>query len=248
MNDAVQSSAPSHFPTTEWTSIINAIQNGDEPTARAALTAFCQGYRPAIYNFFRRRGCNHEDADDHTQNFFRSRVFERWGDRDGLLHTVEREENRLFRTFLATRLCWFLKDEWTRQRTQKAGGSLARIPLDNLDKSGEGADLSAARLVGQDFDRAFAVETITKAVQRSTRSKSFLSYFVVEHTGKGMSQQEAAGELGMTVGAFKKNYHEFRQRLREELFKEVGKYAGPDKSEIEAEIKYLIALYSESSP
>jgi hypothetical protein len=94
--------------------------------------------------------------------------------------------------FLQHRLWWFLKDEWTKQRTQKAGGALDRIPLEDLDKSGEGADSSASKLVGRDFDRAFAVETITKAVQRATRSKSFLSYFVSEHAGKGVTQ-EAAG-------------------------------------------------------
>jgi DNA-directed RNA polymerase specialized sigma24 family protein len=248
MNVADQPTGSSRFPTTQWTLLINAIQKGDEPTALAALAAFCRGYRRAIYSFFRRRGCNHEDAEDHTHNFFTSRVFERWDDRDGILHTVLRDEERKFRTFLATRLWWFLKDEWTKQRAQKAGGALDRIPLEDLDKSGEGADLSASKLVGRDFDRAFAVETITKAVQRATRSKSFLSYFVTEHTGKGMTQEEAAAKLGMTVGAFKKNYHEFRKRLKTELFREVGKYAGPGKREIEVEIRYLMALYVESSP
>jgi DNA-directed RNA polymerase specialized sigma24 family protein len=248
MSVSDQPTAPSRFPTTQWTLIINAIQKGDEPTAQAALAAFCRGYRRAVYNFFRRRGCNHEDADDHTHNFFTSRVFERWDDRDGMLHTVQRDEQRKFRTFLANRLWWFLKDEWTKQRTQRAGGALARIPLEDLDKSGEGADLSASKLVGRDFDRALAVETITKAVQRATRSKSFLSYFVSEHAGKGVSQEAAAKELDMTIGAFKKNYYEFRQRLRKDLFKEVGRYAGPDKREIETEIKYLIALFVESSP
>jgi len=248
MSDQNTSSASSCFPTTQWTLIIDAIQKGDQRAAQVALDSFCRGYRRAIYNFFRRRGCNEADAEDYTQSFFQSRILERWDDRDGLLHSAERSEGRKFRTFLATRLWWFLKDEWTKQRTVKSGGAMTRVPLDDLDKSGEGADLSAFKLVGRDSDRAIAVETITNAVQRATRSKAFRSYFVAEHTGKKVSQEEAAAELDVTVGAFKKGYHEFRQRLRKELFKEVGKYVGPHKQEIEAEIKYLIAVFVESSP
>jgi len=248
MNDADQPSGPSRFPTTQWTRIIDAIQKGDEQTAQAALDNFCRGYRRAIYNFFRRRGCNHENAEDYTQSFFKSRILEHWDDRDGILHTVQRSEQRKFRTFLATRLWWFVKDQWKTERTQKAGGAAIHLPLDQIDQSGEGADQMAFKRLGSEFDRVFAVETITKAVERATRSKAFLSYFVSEQSGKQVTQAEAAGELDMTVGAFKKGYHDFRKRLQAELLKEVGKYAGPDKREIEAEIKYLVGLFAEPRP
>jgi hypothetical protein len=40
-----------------------------------------------------------------------------------MLATVQRSAQRKFRTFLATRLWWFVKDQRKTERTQKAGGA-----------------------------------------------------------------------------------------------------------------------------
>jgi DNA-directed RNA polymerase specialized sigma24 family protein len=248
MRDTKVIPASSCFPTTQWTLIIDVIQKGNDQASQAALNAFCQRYWQAIYHFFRRRGCSHEQAEDYAQNFFKSRILEKWDDRGGLLHTVQRSEQRRFRSFLSTRLWWFLKDQWKVQRTRKAGGAASHIPLDELEQSTEIADPAAFEKFGHEFDRVFAVQTITKAAEQATRSKAYLSYFIRENCGKEVTQEEAAKELDMSVGAFKTGYHGFRNRFREELWKEVAKHAGPDKQEIEKEMKYLLSVFADSAP
>lgn len=237
------------FPTTQWTILIDVIQKGNDEAARTALDAFCRHYWPAFFGFFRRRGLSREEAEDCTQGFFTSRILERWDDRDGLLHTVQRSEQRKFRTFLATRLWWFLKDQWKEQRAQRSGGGAPHVPLDGLQESIESSEPGGFQKFGSEFDRVFAVETIKKAAERATRTKAFLSYFLKrEQSGKDIGQEEAAKELDMSMGAFRKGYHDFRRRFKAELWKEVAKYAGPDRQEVEAEIKYLMSLFSDSAP
>jgi len=48
------------------------------------------------------------------------------------------------------------------------------------------------------------------------------------------------------VGAFRRGYHAFRARLKQELWEEVARYAGPGKQDIEAEMTYLISLFPDS--
>src|SRR5580704_17137279 len=110
------------FPTTQWSQIIEVIQNGDSHAAEAALNDFCLRYRQAIYNFFRRHGSNHNEAEDHTQEFFHSRILKCWGDRKGILYSAQRAEGRKFRTFLATSLWYFRTERWRAENSKKAGG------------------------------------------------------------------------------------------------------------------------------
>jgi DNA-directed RNA polymerase specialized sigma24 family protein len=233
--------ASSCFPTTQWTQLIGVMQQGDDQTAWRALVQFCELYRPAIHNFFRRRGCSLEESDDHTQAFFASRILQGWDRREGFLHTAQRGGSVRFRSFLSHVLWRFLQDEWKRRATQKAGAGVVHVPLEGLELADDRADTEAFRSFGREFDRLFALEIIRKAAERSRHSKHLLAHLRGE-----LTQEEGARELGLTPNAFKQAYHRFRQRLALDLWEEVSKLAGPDEKEIRSEIEYLMSLFSGS--
>ena len=237
------------FPTTQWSQIIEVIQNGEGPAAEAALNEFCQRYRQAIYSFFRRCGNNHDQAEDLTQGFFHKRILNGWEDRKGLLYSVERDGGRNFRAFLATSLKHFRTEQWRVENSIKAGGGIRHEPLTSSESVVAAAPEAANREFGREFDRSFATAAIINAANRATRSHTYLNYFLrKEQSGEEVAQAEAARELDMSVGAFRRGYHAFRARLKDELWHEVAQYAGPNKPDIEAEMTHLISLFPDSLP
>lgn len=241
MSGSAQLSSSGSFPTTQWTQLIGVIQNGDHQTAWPALADFCARYRPAICNFFRQRGCAPEQAEDFTQDFFASRILEKWEDRDGFLHVAHKSEGGHFRSFLCHVLWRFLQDKWKTANSRKAGGGATHIPLDGLECWKRLSDLETYESFGREFDRVFALEVIRRAAQRSKHSK-----YLEAHLRGEISQQEAARELGISENAFKQSYCRFRERLAKDLWEEVSKLVGPDHGETRAEISYLMSLFAES--
>jgi DNA-directed RNA polymerase specialized sigma24 family protein len=233
------------FPSTQWSQIMEVIQSGDRPAAEAALNEFCLQYREAVCQFFRRLGSNQTEAEDLTQNFFHKRILAGWADREGILYSARRQPGRNFRAFLAASLKHFRTEQWRAANSLKAGGGIPHEPLTETEAA---AGASPAATTGE-FDRAFALNAIRHAAERATRSHAFLDYFLrKEQGGEDVAQQAAADELDITVGAFKRGYHAFRLRLKDELWKEVAKYAGPEPADIAAEMAYLITLFPDSFP
>jgi RNA polymerase sigma factor (sigma-70 family) len=228
------------FPTTQWTMILEAIQKRDEATARNALNVFCERYRPAIYNFFLRKGLEEHRANDYTQAFFTSRVLERWDSRDSFLHVAERREAAKFRSFLCAVLWQFLIDEIRKEKSQKAGGHAIHISLSDMESGIEIKDGELYEDFGRDFDHAFATEIIHKIISQLRHSKHHEACL----RGK-MSQAQAAQALGMTENSFKQAHFRFRKRLSQEIREEVGKLVAADEAEIDAEIRYLMSLFAE---
>jgi DNA-directed RNA polymerase specialized sigma24 family protein len=241
MNNQKATTSSSCFPTTQWTQVIGVIQKGDSEAAWSALVEFCERYRSAIHNFFRRRGYSHEEAEDHTQTFFASRILEPWNKRGGFLHKAQRNEQTRFRSFLCHILWRFLQDEWKKQTSVRAGRGASHVPLDGLELADGPSKGDVFRKFGREFDRVFAMEILRKAAERSRHSK-----YLLAHLRGEISQAEAAQQLGLTANAFKQAYHRFRLRLARDLWEEVGKLAGPDEREIRAEIAYLMSLFDES--
>jgi len=104
----------------------------------------------------------------------------------------------------------------------------------------EGSDEKLFAQFGREFDRAFALEIIQRAAVQSRHSQSLMAHLRGE-----VSQKAAAESLSISEGAFKLAYHRFRKRLAEHLREEVGKLAGPDENEIQAEILHLMSLFTE---
>ena len=240
MSELPTNPSASSFPITLWTQIIGAMQQGPDEAATTALDAFCLRYRPAIYHFFRRRGCSHEQAEDYTQEFFARRILEPWGSGKGFLFEARRREDRRFRSFLCHVLHWFLQDKWKESQTQKSGGAFLHLSLEDLEAWEQLPDDKGVKTLGADFDRAFALEVIQRAASRSQHSKYLMAHFKGE-----MSQQEAARELDLSENAFKQAYSRFRNRLSADLRHEVASLVGPDETEIRAEMHYLMRLLTD---
>lgn len=227
------------FPVTQWTLLIDVIQGEQKTASLEALSRFCDAYRPAIYQFFRRRGCSHEEAEDHTQSFFASRIIEKWDQRDGFLHKARRSSQHRFRSFLAHVLWRFLQDRAKARTSQKAGGSHPHIPLAEPGMPGEPVDEQAHDPFGRDFDRAFALAIIQKAAARSKHAECLIAHLKGE-----ISQREAAERMEVSEGAFKKAFFDFRNRLARDLWDEVRLVAGPEDRDVREEIKYLMSLFA----
>jgi len=228
------------FPTTEWTLILEVIQKGDAAAASAALENFCGLYRPAIRNFFVRRGVGLEQAEEYTQNFFVQRILKPWDGRVGFLHTAERREAGKFRSFLCHVLWLHLQDEWRGKSAVTKGGQVEKISLSDPDFPVEEVCGISYETFGRDLDRELALEIIRKAAARSRHSK-----YHEAHLRGEMTQAEAARELGMNENAFKVAHHRFRDRLSRDIWAEVSKLVGPDEVEVRAEIAYLMSLFAE---
>ena len=242
MADGTANQAAGRYPTTMWTQVIDVIQKGDGDLAWAALSEFCQSYRPAVLSFFRRHSSSPEQAEDYTQAFFESRILKRWEDRAGFLHSVERTEGGRFRAFLAHVLWRFLQDEWKKDSSQRGGKAIPHVPWDELQEGGAGGVTAPSAAFGREFDQAFALEIIQKAARRSRHSQHLMAHLQGE-----LSQVEAAAALGLSANAFKAAYFRFRERLAEDLREEVQRLVGVDAGEVRAEILHLMSLFADAA-
>lgn len=239
MNNSTAYMSSSCFPATQWTQVIAVLQQRDGEQSWQALGEFCKLYRPAIYNFFRRHGYSHAQAEDYTQDFFAERILRPWGEGEGMLHRAQPDENRRFRSFLAHVLWRFLQDKWKHESAMSVGGGVDHVPLNGMERDGELSGLHSYEQFGRDFDRIFAMEIIRKAAQRSRHS-----HYLEGHLRGEVSQREAAQALGISENAFKVSFSRFRERLARDLWDEVAKLTGPDQKEIRAELEYLMALFA----
>ena len=102
---------------------MEAGTEGEPAHAQAALAQLCQTYWSPLYAFVRSRGHAVHDAQDLTQSFF-AYLIER-----KIYAGVDREKGK-FRSFLLASLKNFLGHAYDRDKTQKRGGSLDILPLD----------------------------------------------------------------------------------------------------------------------
>jgi DNA-directed RNA polymerase specialized sigma24 family protein len=233
MHDEQQEIGSGSFPTTQWTLILEVMKVGDPAAALNALGSFCECYRPAIRNFFLRRGLSREQAEDFTQSFFTSRVFEKWETRESFLHNVERREASKFRSFLSHVLWRFLQDEW-----RKSDRNAAHVSLSDPEFPVEEICGNTFENFGREFDRVLALDIIQKAACRSKNSRHHLAHLQGE-----ISQAQAAKELGMLENTFKQAHFRFRERLARDLWDEVSRMSGPNEVEVREEIRYLMSLF-----
>ena len=136
------------FETTQWTVILAAAES-QAPGAEAALSVLCQRYWPPLYFYVRRRGYNHEDAQDLTQEFF-ARLLD-----NSDLKQVDRARGR-FRSFLLASICHFLTNEWHRSQTQKHGGGWAAVPVTTSEEAERVIELCHHETPEKTFERKWA--------------------------------------------------------------------------------------------
>lgn len=230
MKEASQSTA------TLWTQVIEVIQQGDGQAAERALAQFCEQYRPVILGFFCRRGWEHGQAEDLTQDFFAAKILSRIEGRDGFLHRARRGKDGSFRKFLCAVLWDFHYDRLKKLLAQKAGGRAVHVPVDELEFSRMGQQPPDE--ICHETDRAVALKVLDDAAGQASRSAVLLDYL----RGKIETVSEGAARLEMSEGAFKVAVHRLLERLKTNLRAEVAKLVGPEANDIDDELSYLMSL------
>ncbi len=229
------------FATTHW-SVVLAAGDQQTPEGAAALERLCRTYWYPLYAYVRREGHSPDDAQDLTQEFFA-----RWLAR--MSFTQVSPDKGKFRSFLLASLRHFLSDQRDHARALKRGGGVELLswnaqeaedryrlePVDRLDAEKIYERRWAMAVLRQALDRLRAESAAAGKAQWFERLRSFLS------GDSDSSSAETAVELGLTDTAFRGAVHRLRQRYRELVREEIA-HTVSHPSEIEEEIRYLIAV------
>jgi RNA polymerase sigma factor (sigma-70 family) len=232
------------FHTTHW-SIVLLAKKCEGIEAEAALEKLCHTYWPPLYGFIRRQGYSVDDAQDLTQEFLSRLIRKEW-----LNHLKHRDGK--FRSFLLTFLKHFLSDHRDRRNAQKRGGGKQMISLDACEEEEQEAMTPTDGLTAeQHYERRWARAVMREAVNKlqseyDARGKSALFSQLKElqpgeHGEK--SYAEIAASLGVTVQAIKSARNAFNHRYAELIRDEIARTVA-DSCELEAEIQYLMQIFS----
>jgi RNA polymerase sigma-70 factor (ECF subfamily) len=235
------------FASTRWTLVLEAGANSPS-AARAALEELCCIYWPAIYSFLRRRGYGRQDAQDFTQSFFQH-ILE-----NETVRRASRERGR-FRNFLLGALKFCLADEHRRRRTQKRGGSLKFISIDDLEAEELyhqrlGRDLSPDEL----FDARWAsvllertIETLRREFIANGKAEIFesLSPFL-DGEKASVPYEIVAKRMGIGLGALKTLIHRLRRDFAATLRREIMNTVSAPH-EIDDELRRLRSVFARAS-
>ena len=251
ITEAVKEAANSHaspvsafkFTTTHWSVVVMA-QEPDSPQAAEALERLCRTYWYPLYAYVRRQGHTPEDAQDLTQEFF-ARLLEK-----NYLAQVAREKGK-FRSFLLAALRHFLSDQQDRAKAVKRGGAADCVSLD-AQSAEERYRLEPVNGMdaGKLYERRWAMTLLEQALTRlrdesvaAGRPELFerLRDFVAGESEDSCGA--VAAQLGLTESAVRAALHRLRRRYRE-LVREAVAQTVADPAEIDAELRYLIAVLS----
>jgi RNA polymerase sigma-70 factor (ECF subfamily) len=234
-------SANAQFTTTHWSTVLSA-GHGNTDTAAAALDKLCRAYWYPLYVFIRRKGYEAHTAQDLTQGFF-AKLLEK-----NYLHGMDRTKGR-FRSFLLAALDHYLAKEWRRSQTQKRGGKVAFISLEEQSAEEKylqipGSELSPEKL----FERQWATTLLEQVLVRlreeffSAGKQTFFEEAKIFLTGekRAASYAELAVKLGMSEAALKMAVSRMRQRYGELLRLEIAQIVSKPE-EIEDELRALLA-------
>ncbi len=197
-------------------------------------------YWQPLYAFARRSGKSPHDAEDVTQEFFRSLMEKRW------LADADREKGRL-RSFLALAMKRFMANEWRREAAEKRGGGRAQVPIDTVfAESYYQPEVNERLAVERVFDREWAMTLLRLTMQRL--QNEFVSagkngdfevlkeFLTASHAG--IDYRSAAEKLGINESAARVAVHRLRKRFRE-AYREEIKQTLPKGADVEEEIRYL---------
>jgi len=234
------------FPHTRWSLVLRA-RDGGEQTSEMALEGLCAIYRGPVYAFVRSRGFDPHDAEDLTQGFFADLL------RRPFLAEVDPEKGK-FRSFLLASVKNYLSKERRRASAQKRGGGAAPLAMDFTEIESRFASEEAGRLAPDVvFDRQWALallESVLAALEAQYRENGRGELFdalkerLVDE-GDPRSYRQIAERFDMEEGTVKVAAHRLRKRYRLALRSAVARTVS-DESEVEAELNYLMNIFSSS--
>lgn len=220
-----------------------AARAGDSPAGQEALAGLCRRYWYPLYAYVRGCGFSPEDAEDTTQAFF-LHVLE--GD------LVSRADDRRgrFRWFMLRCLQNFLRNRIAAGQAVKRGGGTEVVSWERVEAERryacEPLDGSTPDRL---FDLAWARSTVSLAFRRLSEEFAGSGRRVLFEAlqpgllggALGLSYEELAQRLGISVSAVKVAMHRLRQRFRELVRAEVGSGV-MDPAEVDDEFRHLIEL------
>ena len=210
--------------------MLRAGEADSEPSARRALSGFCEAYWPPLYTFLRHRGHPSADAQDLVQSFFVHLL------EQNTLSRADRQKGRL-RTFLLGSLENFLYNEYDRTRALKRGGDRQILSIEQHLPEAEAAMLATVHLSDAAcYDLAWASNIVSRAW------KNLQDQFEAEGGNvTPPSQEEAAARLGVPIATLRTWLSRLRQRFRESLRAEVGSTVS-DPADIDGELRHLYEI------
>jgi DNA-directed RNA polymerase specialized sigma24 family protein len=238
--DSTSFNAPkSPFPPTLWTVVMEAAE-GDPTQVAEALQKLCAIYRVPILTFLLRRGLQHADAEDLSQQFTQHLLEE-----NRFKHFVRGKTK--FRSFLLECLQRFVRGEWRKASAEKRGGGKELLPLEVNDCA---CQPSFEKLL----DTKIALEINRRVIGRLNekftaggKGKRFeeLQPFILG-ADDGVPYAIVAERLQMKANAVKKAVFDLREVYCQMFQEEVAEIASPNA--VQEELRYLITLLAETEP
>jgi RNA polymerase sigma-70 factor (ECF subfamily) len=229
------------FPTTSWSVIVQAKDRCSE-VSREAIGQLCAIYWRPVFTFFCRKGLERDRALDCTQDFFTTLLEKDY------LAGIERSKGR-FRSFLLAAANHFLHNWFDAERALKRGGGRWILPLATEDVEGPYRNGPIDVLTPDAlFEYQWARSLLDRTLQRlrtayPNRDFEILKPFLVGEASRGDSAA-AAGQLGLSDGAFKVAVHRLRKQYREFLRAEIAETVDhPDQ--VDDEIRYLLKILAQ---
>ena len=236
-----QNAGPRDFRTTHWSMVLSAGDSQSPDSARA-LERLCRMYWYPLYVFVRRKGHDHEEAQDLTQGFFEKLLAK------GYLAAADQQRGK-FRTFLLSSLTNFLANEWDRASRLKRGGHLTFLSLDAEAEAEDRYKLEPVDHATADrlFEQRWAQTLMECVLERlademePSRFEALKGFLLGEDEA---SYAAAAAQLGLTVPAVTSAIHRMRARFGLLLREEISHTVTND-DEVEEEIRHLIKVLTE---
>ena len=210
-----------------------------------ALAELCQMYWYPVYSFVRRAGHDAHAAEDLTQAFFALVLSHE------LFPRADRDKGRL-RTFLLTAVTRFIGQQREKANALKRGGGVVPLSIDAVEAERRFEIESGDDLPPDEaFEKRWALELLDQALRQLGQEQAAkgrqrhweaLSPFLAWNAGAG-SQEDAAAELGVTVGAFRAALLRLRRRYRT-LLGELISHTIDGESGLDDEVAYLFRVLS----
>jgi len=233
-----------NFDATRW-SLVRQAQ-GDSETSREALGDLCQAYWEPVFRFLRCEGRSEDDARELTQAFFAKLL-------EGNAIAGARPDRGRFRSYVLGAVKHFLADARKAANREKRGGGQRHVPLHESRDSSTGLQVSDERAFHDDayFDREWANTVLTRAFNalevkwgESGKAEDFaiMRTWLPGASGR-IDQEQAARELGLTVGAFKVAIHRLRKHFRDAVRAEIAQTVDGEAA-VGEELRYLLEIVS----
>lgn len=232
---------PTHFRTTAWSVILGA-QEGEGEDRRACLARLCKTYWKPIYYYMRRRGLNHEDALDLTQEYF-AQFLEK-----DYVSTADPERGR-FRTFVLVTVNRFLTKQLARRNRRPERLGIV-LPTEEDGEDFYLPDLADGETAEDDFNRRWALSLIEATLEKMKevcsegRKKDYYETFRMYLESAGEPRKLSYRELAKRFGVSESDITNFLYRGRnifQKLLRDTIRQSVERESAIDEEIEALKA-------